>query len=326
MKPRLLILAGLGAAVLIAYPWVAGRFHVYLATEIMTLAIFGSSFYLLLGLTGFLSFGHAAYFGVGAYTAALMLKHLTGLPVLVVILCGGVGGLVAGAVIGLFLLRLNKIYFSLATVAFGQMLWAVAWKARPITGGDDGLAGWTDRQVHLPLLGSYGLGDWTFLFYLVLALAVIFISVIWLFTRTPMGHTLTCLKSNPERVKFLGINPIWPKLTVFALAGMMAGFSGATYALVKKIVSPNMMDLMMSFDVVILSVLGGYSSFFGPILGSGIYVYLSEVLSSVTDDWQLVMGVIIVLLVMFSPNGFIGVVGGAWSRLRLVRMRHASDT
>ena len=318
----ILILAGIA---LVLFPVLADAFQVYLATEIIVLAIFGVSFYLLLGHTGYLSFGHAAYFGVGAYCMALCQRGFPDTPLLLLLLIGGLGGLLSGGIIGLFLLRLSKIYFSLATVAFGQMLWALAWKARSITGGDDGLTGWSGLKVHIWGLGTFALNDWLFLFYFVLALGALLIGLCWMFTRTPLGNTLACIKSNADRVPFLGINPYVPKLVLFSLAGFVAGFSGALYAIIKRIVSPNMMDMVMSFDVVIMNVLGGYGSFWGPIVGSAIYVYLSEFLSSLTDDWQLILGVIIVLIVMFSPNGAIGMAKAGWERCKRKGYAHGND-
>jgi branched-chain amino acid transport system permease protein len=284
-----------------------GKFHTYLLTEIMIYSIFGVSYYLLLGHTGLLSFGHAAYFGVGAYSAALCLFHLKSLPVLLTLLIGALSGLLSGFLIGSMLLRLTKIYFSFATLSFSQMLWAIAWKWRGFTGGDDGLTGWSSSKIAIPLVGQFSLSNVTFLYYFVFTIAVVCIFMCWYFTKTPLGNTLASIKSNPNRTSFLGIKIGLAKLMLFSFAGLIAGTSGALFILFKKMASPNFLDLFMSFDIVVISVIGGYSSFVGPIVGSFVYVYMVEYLSSFTENWQLFMGVFFVLLIFFYPGGIVGI-------------------
>ena len=258
------------------FPLVTSKFHTYLLTEVMIYAIFGTSYYLLLGHTGLLSLGHALYFGVGGYSTALCLYHLPSVPLPLAIVIGAAMGLLSGLVIGALLLRLTKIYFSFATLAFGQMFWAIAWKWRSVTGGDDGLTGWSTREIAVPLLGLFSLSNVTFLYYLVLAIATASILLCWYFTKTPLGNTLASIKSNANRANFLGVNIGLAKLMLFGFAGFIAGLSGAMFILFKKMASPNFVDMFMSFDVVVMSVVGGYTSFAGPIVGSFVYVYMVE--------------------------------------------------
>ena len=288
------------------FPLVAARFHTYLLTEVMIYAVFATSYYLLLGHTGLLSLGHALYFGIGGYATALCLYHLPNVPLPVALLTGAASGLLGGFVIGAMLLRLTKIYFSFATLAFGQMVWAIAWKWRSVTGGDDGLTGWSTREVVVPFLGVFSLSNVTFLYYLVFALAVISILLCRYFTVTPLGNTLAGIKSNANRSNFLGINIALAKLMLFGFAGLIAGVSGSLFILFKKMASPNFLDMFMSFDVVVMSVVGGYTSFAGPIVGSFVYVYMVEYLSSYTDRWQLVMGVFFMVVILFFPGGMVG--------------------
>ena len=295
-------------ALLCFYPLMVGRFHVYLLTECMIYSLFGVSFYLLLGHTGLLSFGHAAYFGVGAYATALCLRHLPAVPLPLALLLGAVSGLLSGFLIGLMILRLTKIYFSFATLSNGQMLWAIAWKWRSFTGGDDGLTGWSSRMIAVPWIGTFSLNNVIFLYYLVFIIATSCILLCWYFTRTPLGSTLSNIKSNAERASFLGINVALAKLILFTVAGMMAGVSGSLFILFKKMASPNFLDLFMSFDIVIISVIGGFSSFLGPIVGSFIHVYMVEYLSSWTESWPLLMGGFFVLRILFFPRGLVGLI------------------
>ncbi len=297
----------LALIVAILYPLVAKKFQIYLLTEIMIYSILGLSFYLLLGHTGLLSIGHAVYFGIGGYATALFLHRMPNLPVSLTLLIGALSGLLAGFLIGFMVLRLTKIYFSFATLAFGQMVWAIAWKWRGLTGGDDGLTGWSAREFVVPFLGRFSLTNVAFLYYLVFLITVFTILVCWYFTRTPLGNTLAAIKSNPNRVNFLGINISIAKLMLFGFTGFIAGLSGSLFILFKKMVAPNFLDMFMSFDIVVMSVIGGYSSFLGPIIGSFVYVYMVEYISSMTDRWQLIMGVFFVLLILFYPNGIVGI-------------------
>ena len=297
------ILMALGFASL--FPLIATKFHTYLLTEVMIYAIFATSYYLLLGHTGLLSLGHALYFGVGGYATALCLYNLPNMPLPFAVLIGAAAGLLSGLIVGAMLLRLTKIYFSFATLAFGQVVWAIAWKWRSVTGGDDGLTGWSTREVAVPFLGVFSLSNITFLYYLVFAIAVASIISCRYFTKTPLGNTLAGIKSNPNRTNFLGINVALAKLMLFGFTGLIAGVSGALFILFEKMASPNFLDMYMSFDVVIMSVIGGYSSFAGPIVGSFVYVYMVEYLSSMTDRWQLIMGLFFMLVILFFPDGIV---------------------
>lgn len=296
----------LGAVLLLTYPLIAPKFHTYLLIEIMIFCILAVSYYLLLGHTGLLSLGHAGYFGVGAYCTALCLVRLPDLPVLLSVVVGVLSGLIAGFLIGLMLLRLTKIYFAFGTLSLGQMLWAIAWKARSITGGDDGMTGWSHREIFLPLAGSFSLSDLTFLYYFVAVIAFLSIVACWLFTRTVLGDTLRSIRSNTDRVDFMGVNVKAAKLMVFGFSAMIAALAGSLFVLLKKLVSPEYVDMFMSSSVVQMSVIGGYRSFVGQIVGSFVYVCLVEFLSSFIQRWQLVMGALFVLLLLYYPQGAVG--------------------
>ena len=301
------------------FPLVMGKFHTYLLTEVMIYAILTVSYYLLLGHTGLLSFGHAAYFGIGGYVTAFCFLYAPSIPLPIAFLLAAASGLVSGLIIGAMLLRLTKIYFSFATLAFGQMLWAIAWKWRSVTGGDDGLTGWSARKVAVPLLGSFSLGNVTFLYYLVFAVAIVSIFLCWYFTKTALGNTLASIKSNPIRANFLGINIGLAKLMLFGFTGLIAGVSGSLFILFKKMASPNFLDLFTSFDVVVMSVIGGYTNLLGSMIGAFVYVYLVEYLSSFTDRWQLIMGIFFVLLILFYPGGMAGMLRQFSKRVGFVK-------
>ena len=303
------------ALVLTLYPFIVSMFQVYLLTEIMIFTVFAVSFYLILGQTGLLSFGHAAYFGIGAYITALCLIHLPWCPVLMAVLLGSLSGLMGGLIIGSLLLRLSKIYFALATLAFSQMIWAIAWKWRDLTGGDDGLIGWSSREIAFPLLGDFSLSDVLFLYYLICIISACAILLCWLFTQTPLGNTLASLRSNPERAQFLGVNVYLAKFILFGFSGLIAGLSGSLYTVFEKLVSPKVFDIYTSFDVLIVSVLGGYSNFVGPIIGTLVYIYLGEYISGITARWQLIMGGLFVVIVLYYPNGLVELLGASSAKI-----------
>jgi branched-chain amino acid transport system permease protein len=305
------------------FPLVMSKFQTYLMSQVIIYSVLGISYYLLLGHTGLLSFGHAAFFGIGAYAAALSLVRLVdpAVPVAVAIIIGALAGFLCGLFFGLIVLRLTKIYLAFATLALSQMIWAIAWKWRDLTGGDDGLTGWSGRVVSLPAIGQFGLSNITFSYYLFLVFAVAAIALCWYFTRTPLGNTLNAIKSNPSRTGFLGANVNVAKVMVFSFSGFIAGLSGALFILMKKMVSPHFLDMSMSFDVLIISVIGGYVSFVGPIIGALVYVYLVEYLSSFTERWQLFLGAFFVLLLLLYPKGVAGIVEDLIRKARITRRR-----
>jgi branched-chain amino acid transport system permease protein len=290
------------------FPVIGLKFHTYLLIECFIYSVLAVSYYMLLGHTGLMSFGHAALFGIGAYTSAIVLIRFSGLPVALAVLVGGFSGLLCGFLIGLIVARLTKIYLAFGTMALAQMVWAIAWKWRKVTGGDDGLTGWSARQVTFPWFGDLGLTNITFLYYFTLFFALACILLCWYVTKTPFGETLSSIRSNQNRADFLGINVSRARLMVFAYSGFIAGISGALFILFKKAVAPTFLDISTSFNVLVMSVIGGYATFSGPIVGSFIYVYMMEYLSSFTERWQLVMGAFFVLLILFYPKGIVGMV------------------
>lgn len=316
------ILLLLAAAAL--FPLVGTKFHTYLLTEILIYSVVAVSYYMLLGLTGLMSFGHSALFGVGAYAAAITLCRFSDLPVPLAVLIGALSGLACGFLIGSMVLRLTRIYLAFGTLALSQMIWAIAWKWRDLTGGDDGLTGWSARQVSLLWLEPFSLSSVTFLYYFVFLFAVVSIALCRVITLTPLGETLASIRSNRNRADFLGINVNLAKLLAFGFSGLIAGVAGALFILFKKTVSPQFIGINTSFDILIISIIGGYASFAGPIVGSFIYVYLMEYLSSFTDRWQLIMGAFFVLLILFYPSGVVGMVKQFSNRVPFLKRKKES--
>jgi branched-chain amino acid transport system permease protein len=308
MKPsRQIIAILLIFLALVLFPLLGLKFHTYLLIECFIYSALAISYYMLLGHTGLMSFGHAALFGIGAYVSAITLVSYSHLPVALTVLFGGVSGLVCGLLFGLIVIRLSGMYLAFGTLALGQMIWAIAWKWRAVTGGDDGLTGWSAREVALPFLGQFTLTNISFLYYFVLFFAGLCIMFCLYLIRTAFGEALSSIRSNRNRADFVGVNVNHARLIVFAFSGLTAGISGALFILFKKAAAPSFLDMTMSFNILIMSVIGGYSAFLGPIVGSFIYVYMMEYLSSFTERWQLLMGVFFVLLIVFYPKGAVGI-------------------
>ncbi|MEW6533821.1 MAG: branched-chain amino acid ABC transporter permease [Thermodesulfobacteriota bacterium] len=296
------------AAVLLAAPRILTVVQVRMLTEIVYFSLFAVSFNLLFAYAGLLSFGHSAYFGLGAYVTAISLKHVPGMPFFAAILLGAIAGAVGGAIIGFFCVRRKGSYFALLTLAFNQFLWAIAWKWREITGGDDGIGGIVPKK---PVdLGIFSV-DFTQVgskYYLTLFLVTICLALGWYLIRTPFGNTVKAVKGNEERASFLGYDVNRSKLLIFTLAAFFAGVSGSLFALFQDFVAPSAISLGMSTEVLFMAFLGGTGSFFGPILGAAIFVYFTDWISSITERWEFILGVLFIVLVLYFHQGFIGLV------------------
>jgi len=283
---------------LMVIPSLVSRFYVYLATEILIMALFALSFNILLGYTGLVSFGHAAYFGIGAYTSGLLLTKaslhtalsLTAAPIL--------SGL-AALVIGYFCLRLTHIYFAMLTLAFAQIVWAVAFKWYGFTGGDNGLVG-----VPVPELLSSSRNFYFFILAVVGSASLL----LWKIINSPFGQTLKAIRENPERVEFMGINVRNHQLISFVIAGAFAGLAGGLYSMFNRSVFPDFIFWTKSADVILMTLLGGMYTFVGPAVGAAVLLYLDQFITSYTEYWPMVLGIALLPLIFFFPEGIMGFV------------------
>jgi branched-chain amino acid transport system permease protein len=295
-------------ALLIAAPYwmplVGG--YTALGTRVLVMAIAAMAVNFLLGFTGVLSFGHAAYLGLGAYGAGMTLKYLapsTSLGLLVGVLAGTLGAMVIGAMI----VRLRGVYFAMVTIAFGQVFYFVAFRWVSLTGGDDGLTGWK----RLPL--DFGFAqidiadnDKAF-YYLVLLCLAVSAGIMALLLRSPFGRTLLAIRENERRARFLGI-PVQQHIWLsFVISAAFISLAGTLYAYLDNFVDPRAFHWQQSGDFVIMAVLGGMRSFWGPLIGAAIFVVLQDKLSSLTDNWMSLIGVFFVLVVVFFPTGVLGI-------------------
>ncbi len=294
-------------ALLAILPLVLTELQLNMAVEIAFFALFALSYNLLLGYGGVLSFGHAAYFGTGAYFMVFALKYVPGIPLLLAILVGGVTGGIMAVIVGFFCVRLSGAYFALLTLAFNQLIYAIALKWRSLTGGDDGI-GLERPDMHLPLLGELDMFSTVNVYYVTVIVVLICLGALWYFLRTPYGNTVACVKDNEERAKFIGYNTFLSRLTLFTMAGFFAGIAGALFAFFQEFVSLEAIGLPMSTEVLFMTFIGGTGSFFGPVLGAGVFIYFTEWVSGITEHWEFFLGLLFVLLILYANRGLIGLI------------------
>jgi branched-chain amino acid transport system permease protein len=291
---------------LIALPWWLPLIGGYtaLGSKVLIYAIATMGLNLVLGFTGGLSFGQAAYFGLGAYGAGMTLKYLvpsTPLALLVGTLAGGL----AATLLGPLVMRRRGIYFAMITIAIGQLFYFVMVRWNEVTGGEDGLAGFARQDIHLgPLV--YRLTE-THFYYLVLLGFTAAVAILWAVLQSPLGHTFVAIRENRRRMEFLGIRVERYVWAAFAIAGFITAFAGALNALLFNFTSPQDLHWILSGNFVIMIVLGGMRSFFGPLIGVIIFVVAQDYLSSVTGNWMTFIGMIFVLIVLLFPRGVLGI-------------------
>ncbi len=291
---------------LVTMPWwmraVGG--YTELATRVVVLGLAAMALNLLLGFTGVLSFGHAAYFGLGAYGVAMTIKYLapsTGLGMVV----GVALGTVAAAALGALIVRLRGVYFAMVTIAFGQVFFYLAFRWNRVTGGDDGLSGWSRQPISIAG-HALPLGDDRVFYYFALAVFAAAVAIMALVLRSPFGRTLVAIRENERRARFLGIDVERHVWGAWVISCFLVSLAGALYALLNNFTDPRSLRWDQSGNFVIMAVLGGMRSFWGPLLGAGIFVVLEDFVSTRTENWMSFVGVAFVLVVMFFPRGVLG--------------------
>jgi branched-chain amino acid transport system permease protein len=304
---KLVTLGAIWIVLLFAPFWMAPLGgYTALGTRVLVLGLAAMSVNFLLGFTGVLSFGHAAWFGLGAYGAGFALKFLAPSTPLALV-CGMLLGGVMGGLLGSLIVRRRGVYFAMVTIAFGQVFYYIAFQWSSVTGGDDGLRGFS-RQ---PLDFGFGqidiLGNANAFYYFVLVCLALAIAAMGFILRSPFGRTMIAIRENERRARFLGIpvdRHIW---IAFTLSCFFMAFAGALYALVNNFADPKGLHYSQSGDFVMMAVMGGMRSFWGPLLGAAVFVVLQDYLSSVTVNWMSFVGMLFVAIVLFFPRGLLGV-------------------
>ncbi|HXL84693.1 MAG TPA: branched-chain amino acid ABC transporter permease [Casimicrobiaceae bacterium] len=278
-----------------------------LGSRVLVLGLAAMSLNFLLGFTGVLSFGHAAYFGLGAYGVGMTLKYLAPSTPLGILVGVAVGAL-AAALIGALIVKLRGVYFAMVTIAFGQVFFFIAFRWNSVTGGDDGLTGWSRQPLNLGFGNIDIAGNGTAFYYLVLALFAAAVGIMAVLLRSPFGRTLLAIRENERRARFLGIpveQHIWLS---FVISCLFVALAGTLYALLNNFTDPRALRWDQSGNFVIMAVLGGMRSFWGPLIGAAIFVVLQDYVSSHTENWMSFIGLFFVLVVLFFPRGVLGII------------------
>ena len=270
----------------------------YMGMRIAIMALFALSFNLLLGYTGLLSFGHAAFYGVGGYASGLILIHLTSETILAIVAGAVVAGLTA-LLVGYFCVKRTRIYFSMLTLAFGMLIYVVCYKWKSLTGGTESLGG-IPRGKLLGLVDLFPLGRY---YFFVLIVTVLAIYVIYRITKSPFGLLIQGIRDNENRIRFAGVMVKRYRLYVFTIAGFFSGLAGGLYASLESTMFPSICDWQSSAEPIMVTLVGGVESFMGPIVGSVVFILIKEFIVRFTQQWLLVFGIILIILLIGFRGG-----------------------
>jgi branched-chain amino acid transport system permease protein len=287
-------------------PFTGDEYRLVLATDILVLAVFAASLQFLMGTGGMASFGHAAYFGLGAYGAALVFKH--GGSMAFALAAAPLVAMAGALVFGWFCVRLSGVYLAMLTLAFAQIVWSIVFQWDAVTGGSNGLVGLWPVEL---------LADKRAYFWFVLGIvSVAFAGIAWI-AQAPLGYALRAARDSPLRAEALGIDVRRTQWVAFAMAGGFAGLAGGLYVFSKGSLSPETLAIPRSVDALVMVLLGGLNAPGGPLLGAAAFTYLQDTLARLTEYWRAVLGSAILLIVLVAPMG----IGGSLQALQARRKR-----
>ncbi|MGB8954827.1 MAG: branched-chain amino acid ABC transporter permease [Tumebacillaceae bacterium] len=298
---------------LAAMPFLSNsKFLLSMMISVFILAVYGMSYDLLLGYTGIVSFGHAIFFGTGAYSVGILLTKLKDPNMLyLALLIAVVIAAVAALLIGIVSLRVKDVYFSMITLAIGELFYIFAEKSSDLTGGNDGIP-----YIRVPSFFN----DRVTFYYI----ALLFLVVMFLFLRrvvnSPLGRTLQAIRENEQRVESLGYNILRYRLASLVISGMVAALAGGMWAVLQKYVNTSVLSLDQTINALLMTIIGGVGTLFGAVLGAGFITFANEWLSSLSRDypifdrWQLIFGAVYIVIVLFFPKGIIGTIREKWLR------------
>jgi branched-chain amino acid transport system permease protein len=309
-RPRFAAAGGLVILLpfLVLLPFVLSSYHLQLATKMLIFALFAMSLDLLLGYAGMASLGHAAFFGVAAYTMALLLVRAN-IDARLAFSAGLIAAATTGAVFGLLALRARGSYFLMITLALAQTLWGIAFGWRTMTGGDDGL---NVPRIDLGL--PWSLANAIPFYYFVLLLVGVAVVLLVCIVRSPFGYALRGIRESESRMLALGYDVWRYKYLAFILAAMFAGLAGCLYVLYNRFVSPEYLHVIQSAEALLMVILGGAGTLAGPAIGAVVIVFLENVVSTYTQRWLMILGCVYVIVTLLAPRGLVGLVRHYWQR------------
>ena len=297
------MLWSMGVIVLVTLPLILPPYYVGLVVKMMVFALFAMSLDLLLGYAGMPSLGHAAYFGMAAYTTGLLALK-AGWTVWLALPAGIAMAALTSVVFGLLALRTRGSYFLMITLALSQVLWGIAFGWRSLTGGDDGLPEVPRPNLSLP----WSMSDNTPFYYFVLVFFVVGTLVLVRIVASPFGYVLRGIRESETRMLVLGYNVWRYKLVAFVVAAAFAGLAGCLYVYFNRFVSPDYVHVVRSAEVLLMVILGGAGTLIGPAVGATLIVLLENLISTYTERWVTVLGIIYVLVALLAPNGIAGLI------------------
>ncbi len=290
---------GLVAAILIVLfilPLFVPRFFVYILALIYVTALLAMSLNMVVGYGGMFQFHHAVFYGVGAYSVALMLTK-TSLPMWIGFIVGPIVAAVTGLIIGWFCVRLTKLYFGMLQISLGSLIWAIVFRWYSFTGGDDGIHGIPMPSLISSLNSSY---------YFILIILSVCLILMYLIIKSPFGNTLQAIRDNSQRCEAVGINVRRYQLAGIVVATFFAGVAGVLFVALERSVFAEMLFWVLSLEIFIMCLLGGWFTFAGPVLGAALIVALRTFVGKYTEYWTLILGVILILVIFFLPEGVMG--------------------
>jgi len=309
------VLLGIGFLLAaVVWPFVGKEYQVYLSLSFFSYSIALLGLNLLFNYTGLISFGHALFLGIGGYTAAFMTHKYSILSMeLIIVVAVVLSGLVA-FLTGLICVRYIKIYFAMLTLAFGMLFHSFLMKTYDLTGGDEGMHVTQPKLLGMDLsqMDKMSFFSGPYYFYsLVFFLAAAFL--MWRIVHSHFGLSLQAIRDNPDKAEYLGVSIRRYRLYAFVMSGCFTGLGGALMAPVTGHMDPAMVFWTHSGDMVFMTLLGGFSNFFGPMLGSLVFIFLRDAVSSFTEYWRFIFGALLAALVILAPGGLMGLLGKVWS-------------
>jgi branched-chain amino acid transport system permease protein len=291
--------SGIALALLILLallPLIVPRFFVYIFALIYVTSLLAMSLNLVVGHGGMFQFHHGVFYGVGAYAMALVVTK-TSWPLWIGFVAGPLVAATVGLLIGWFCVRLTRLYFAMLQISLGSLIWAVVFRWYKFTGGDDGIHG-----IHMPPF----LASLNHSYYFILVVLAISLVLMYLILKSPFGATLQAIRDNPQRCEAVGIHVRRHQLYAIVIATFFAGIAGVLFVVLERSVFPEMLFWVMSLEILIMCLLGGWFTFAGPMLGAAITVGLRTFVGRYTEYWTLILGIILILLIFFLPDGVMG--------------------
>ena len=296
--------------IVVIFPHATDIYYTNFFVRFAIFALYAVSLNLLLGYMGVLSFGHAMFFGTGAYMTALALTHIEGFPLIPAVLIGGLTGAVLALILSPLLVRVSGTAFAMLTLAFSQLIFVAALKYREVTGGEDGVGGFPIPPLNIPGIVSIDMTDQTNFYYFAVIVVAVCLLIVWLYTKSPFGSLIVGIRDNAMRIDYLGFKLSHTKGVNLIVSGIFAGIAGALYALLQNLVSTvGVLDLHNCFLPLMMAYIGGVGHFFGPVLGSAILHILEDIVFRFTERIGLINGAIFIIVVLFAPMGVIGILG-----------------